>query len=91
MRNDKKGRVIVEKRYLATMYRKEQKQTYSQEPIKSGKNDFMIDAEQGRNDLFALLNLPIKFEDNMQVIYTLKYLFPKAKEVCFGNNSLSDR
>ena len=51
----------------------------------------MLDAEQGRNDLFALLNLPIKFEDNMQVIYTLKYLFPKAKEVCFGNNNLTDR
>ena len=27
----------------------------------------------------------------MQVIYTIKYLFPNAKEVCLSNNNLTDR
>ena len=53
--------------------------------------DFLVKAEQGRNDLFALLGTPIRYEDNMQVIYTIKYLFPNAKEVCLSNNNLSDR
>ena len=37
------------------------------------------------------MNTEIRPDSNTQVVFTIKYMFPKVKELFFCNNSLSDK
>ena len=84
------GAIRPEKQYLAIMV----KRTDRPIPFQAKTKD-AGDAENKlymiKPSLFALMNTRIRPDSNTQVIFTIKYMFEEATEICFSNNNLSDR